>query len=366
MADQPALGQDGQLLDVTEIEWYHDPDDAQPIPPSSHLQEAAALAAKKLDEFGQPIQSFCQRVTQPLKPRGITKRKRATVDDADTDVEDENFVASSTEDGSDSDHDLMEISNEEVGGRYVTLENHSRGRWKGTHAHTEGKDKLKHNNCPSNKEGEGLFFVPNASNGSPGDVGDVHYRCFHGTHKVCTIKKSMRILVNYLRVHVKPMYQLYCILKDRDVPPTPDEIAIASGKKRLDGKTEAEYFKKLERTSENIKKAFEEQQAQATAPWDQEKFEQVVTEWIVACDQPFDEVEKQEFVMMMNFAHHTGPLKIPKRKGIKQRVMKMGEEIIEGVREMFMGRNSKQRSPFHWTRGHQAISTRFWQSLHTM
>jgi hypothetical protein len=60
------------------------------------------------------------------------------------------------------------------------------------------------------------------------------------------------------------MYQLYCILKDRDAPPTQDEIAIASGKKRLDGKTEAEYFKKLERTSENIKKAFEEQQARAT------------------------------------------------------------------------------------------------------
>lgn len=163
------------------------------------------------------------------------------------------------------------------------------------------------------------------------------------------------VLVNYLRVHVKPMYQLYCILKDRDVPPTPDEIAIASGKKRLDGKTEAEYFKKLERASENIKKAFEEQQARATvsenhtldylrlmiwriqqAPWDQEKFEQVVTEWIVACDQPFDEVEKQEFVTMMNFVRHTGPLKIPKREGIKRRMMKMGEEIIEGVREMFM------------------------------
>jgi hypothetical protein len=198
------------------------------------------------------------------------------------------------------------------------------------------------------------------------------------------------------------MYQLYCILKDRDVPPTPDEIAIASGKKRLDGKTEAEYFKKLERASENIKKAFEEQQARGAVckhhpfnnlrlmiwriqqgPWDQEKFEQILTEWIVACDQPFEEVEKQEFVTMMNFVRHTGsPLKIPKRQAIKRRVMKMGEQIIEGVREMFMvryfflgfvvrcinyqGRNSRERSAFPWTRGHQAISTRFWPSLHTM
>jgi hypothetical protein len=118
-------------------------------------------------------------------------------------------------------------------------------------------------------------------------------------------------------------------------------------------------------------------------PWDQETFEQLLTEWIVACDQPFDEVEKPEFVTMMNFVRHTGsPLKIPKRDGIKRRAMKMGEEIIEGVREMFMvrsffpgiilycinylGRNSRERSAFPSMRGRQAINTRFWLSSHTM
>jgi hypothetical protein len=39
-------------------------------------------------------------------------------------------------------------------------------------------------------------------------------------------------------------------------------------------------------------------------PWDQEKFEWLLTEWIVACDQPFDEVEKEEFVKMITYAHH--------------------------------------------------------------
>ncbi|KAI0277781.1 hypothetical protein BC826DRAFT_1113732 [Russula brevipes] len=128
MTDHPALGQDGHLLDASEIEWYHDPDDAQPIPSSSHLQGqrsrpvrattggrmAAALAAEKLDEFGKPVQSTRRRLTQPLKPRAVAKRKRA-VDDAETDVDDNNFIASSsTEDGSDDDNDVMEISNEEV------------------------------------------------------------------------------------------------------------------------------------------------------------------------------------------------------------------------------------------------------------
>jgi hypothetical protein len=71
------------------------------------------------------------------------------------------------------------------------------------------------------------------------------------------------VLVNYLRVHVKPMYQLYSILKDRDEPPTPDEIEIASAKRQLDGKAEAEYLRKLDKSSENIKKAFQDQQARA-------------------------------------------------------------------------------------------------------
>jgi hypothetical protein len=59
------------------------------------------------------------------------------------------------------------------------------------------------------------------------------------------------------------MYQLYCILKDQDEPPTSDEIAVASRKQQLDGKAKAEYLQKLKKSSENIKKAFQDQQAQA-------------------------------------------------------------------------------------------------------
>jgi hypothetical protein len=59
------------------------------------------------------------------------------------------------------------------------------------------------------------------------------------------------------------MYRLYCVLKDREEPPTDLEIAYASGKKKLSSDTEAEYIKQLESCSENIKKAFEDQQARA-------------------------------------------------------------------------------------------------------
>jgi hypothetical protein len=69
-------------------------------------------------------------------------------------------------------------------------------------------------------------------------------------------------LMNNLK-SVTPMYNLHCILKDHDEPPTPDEIAMASGKKALDGRAEAEHFKILEMSTENIKKAFEDQKAHA-------------------------------------------------------------------------------------------------------
>jgi hypothetical protein len=72
-------------------------------------------------------------------------------------------------------------------------------------------------------------------------------------------------------------------------------------------------------------------------PWDQEKFEQYLIEWIITCDQPFEKVKKLELIMIMNFTYHSdGLLKIPKCNGIKHQVIKMGEKMIERVYEMFM------------------------------
>ena len=59
------------------------------------------------------------------------------------------------------------------------------------------------------------------------------------------------------------MFRLYCILKDRAEPPTPEEVEIASGKQVLDGKSESEYIRKLEASAENIRKAFAAQESQA-------------------------------------------------------------------------------------------------------
>lgn len=72
-------------------------------------------------------------------------------------------------------------------------------------------------------------------------------------------------------------------------------------------------------------------------PWDQEKFEQLLVEWIVACDQPFDEVEKPEFIDLMCYGRHGVPnFSLPKREGIRRRIMKLGEETVEEVRTFFV------------------------------
>jgi len=57
---------------------------------------AAAIAAEKLDEFGNPVQSSHRHLTQPLKPRAPVKCKQATMDADETDADNENFAASST------------------------------------------------------------------------------------------------------------------------------------------------------------------------------------------------------------------------------------------------------------------------------
>lgn len=129
--DQPALGLDGQLLDASKIIWYNDPDDDHPIQPAQHghstrssarvttgsARLAAAIAAEKLDEFGNLLQPHRRaNAGQPCTSRAAPKRKRTITDDSGTDADDDNFTASSTDDASDNDGDtdIMDISNEEI------------------------------------------------------------------------------------------------------------------------------------------------------------------------------------------------------------------------------------------------------------
>ena len=67
------------------------------------------------------------------------------------------------------------------------------------------------------------------------------------------------------------MYRLYVLLKNRDEPPTPDEIAIASGRRILDPAKAATYLDQLKKASTTIVDLFH-RQAEETKACDSDAF----------------------------------------------------------------------------------------------
>ncbi|KAK0437750.1 uncharacterized protein EV420DRAFT_1280417 [Desarmillaria tabescens] len=156
-----------------------------------------------------------------------------------------------------------------------------------------------------------LVHVDAKGNTIQGASGDKHYHCYHGNRKIITIlgtsRSNLTTLVNHLKHHFPAMHRLYTILHERKDSPTEEEIEIANGTKVLDVKSAMNYLKKLELASKNIVQAFQRQTVQAAGEWDQAKFERLLLEWIVACDQPFEEVERPEFQSLLNYTHHPAP-----------------------------------------------------------
>ncbi|HEV7737695.1 MAG TPA: hypothetical protein VGO47_10040 [Chlamydiales bacterium] len=55
--------------------------------------------------------------------------------------------------------------------------------------------------------------------------------------------------------------------------------------------------------------------------------------WILSCDQPFDEVEKPQFHVMVLYATCRWPLfKIPSATTVKRHAMAMGREMEEHMK----------------------------------
>jgi hypothetical protein len=68
--------------------------------------------------------------------------------------------------------------------------------------------------------------------------------------------------------------------------------------------------------------------------FDQQQFDQYLHEWIVAADQPFDTTENLEFCCLLECTHlHLG-LHIPSASTVKRQIIKMGEDTIQGIKDM--------------------------------
>ncbi|KIJ35055.1 hypothetical protein M422DRAFT_181239, partial [Sphaerobolus stellatus SS14] len=69
-------------------------------------------------------------------------------------------------------------------------------------------------------------------------------------------------------------------------------------------------------------------------PWDQKEFEKLLVEWVIACDQPFEEVKRPELKSLLNYVHHhSTKLNVPSATTAKHRVMKLGEMTIDDLKK---------------------------------
>ncbi|KAF8518343.1 hypothetical protein JB92DRAFT_2828788 [Gautieria morchelliformis] len=104
------------------------------------------------------------------------------------------------------------------------------------------------------------------SDGAPGQMGDKHYRCYHGQRKILTVTKKMKGsqngLVTYLRTHFPEMHRLYETIKSRpEQRPTSKELQIAANTVPINSKTVQGYLRTLESKRGPLSAAFSHQVA---------------------------------------------------------------------------------------------------------
>jgi len=91
-SDNCAVGPDGKLLDESEIDWVHDPDDDTPIAPAmTSSMDQCQLSATSLDSFVTQVplaahQSTCTShlSTKVTDPNNVMALKRKPSDSAST------------------------------------------------------------------------------------------------------------------------------------------------------------------------------------------------------------------------------------------------------------------------------------------
>ncbi|KAJ7730114.1 hypothetical protein DFH07DRAFT_756455, partial [Mycena maculata] len=70
--------------------------------------------------------------------------------------------------------------------------------------------------------------------------------------------------------------------------------------------------------------------------WDQKTFERLLLEWLVACDQPFQEVERPEFRRLLKYVHHRSHgLRVPSASTVQRKVIAMGTELEKELHSFF-------------------------------
>lgn len=390
-SDQCAVGADGKLLPAAQINFFNDPDDMVPISgpdaptgrghrvKSIGRMKASIQAEQNVDNEGNLI---VKRARQPRHSQKGTARASRTASvastpapmDIDTDCSDSDFAGDPSDDDTE-DGSMGNISNGELADslptKFVPEISKAKTRSKAAlraaakskptkRAATDNDSAIPPKNrrmsqtdpdltdgkvpeaLKTKKRNPIYHFYTDITTTMEGQAvaGSRYYKCCH-TGKICQITAKMNYsltgLINHLRNNVPPMYQLYEILKARlPALPTEEEISIASGTKKLGYEGMAKYLQGLSKSDGSIAAAFAAQVEKAKGPFDQKEFERLLVEWIIACDQPFEEVERPQLRRLLEYTHHSiKPLHVPHRTTIKTRIMKMGEDKVEDIKRMF-------------------------------
>ncbi|KAF8200467.1 hypothetical protein K438DRAFT_1758694 [Mycena galopus ATCC 62051] len=115
-SDQCAIGPDGKLLEATEITFYNDPDDANPLPPTSVSSTGQATQITQFFRRSERSRKQSSRLTDPNNAE-LAKRKAADAESAPRSVRPrhsspspERMDEDETEDNDDDMPDLHSVS----------------------------------------------------------------------------------------------------------------------------------------------------------------------------------------------------------------------------------------------------------------
>ncbi|PPQ79924.1 hypothetical protein CVT25_002998 [Psilocybe cyanescens] len=344
MTDQCALDSSGNLKNASDILFYESESDEHPIHKpaaatnviSNHAQGRGyhtkktqklldSLLTEQLDDDGQPKVIKLAGYSNKHNNKKCQKRTNDKIHPSDED--DGNFSGSdiSTNQLSDSEVEAMP-SNQEIADSLLSKTIPNTGHHSGKHKRTKAAIKIEIAEDDNSMENISSCNVTPSSSFIIEDTRDEH----EGKGK------KQAPTHNPIYYFYEKIWHGADGMERVNKPVTQEEINIASGKTPLEPDAVTEFIAELENNTENIKRAFAKQKQQALGEWDQTKFEQLLTNWIIACDQPFEEVEQVEFQELLEYMHHSSDaFKIPGQNVIKQKVMKLSENGIQETKKMF-------------------------------
>ncbi|EEB93730.1 hypothetical protein MPER_07576, partial [Moniliophthora perniciosa FA553] len=161
--------------------------------------------------------------------------------------------------------------------------------------------------------------VPDEGDISPGPLASSgHIGGSRATNKIYFFYEKLEAnpngLIGHLSSKFPAMFKFYKYLQDRGTELSEEELKIARGEKQLDPEAMAKFLGKLDADVNTILKAFKRQTLKNENDFDYNVFKDLLCNYLIAQDHPFDTVECPHLAALLNYVHHQStPLKIHSR-----------------------------------------------------